>query len=57
MQLATPPDEDKTEQISQRLLELLSGKKLYLNPNLTRKELADALNVNEVLSQPYSTRS
>ena len=44
----TLPDEDTTEQISNQLLKILSEKKLYLNSNLTRRELAEELNVNEV---------
>lgn len=42
------PDGDRTAQISDQLQQLLTEKKLYLNPNLTRKELAEELNVNEV---------
>jgi len=44
----TLPDEDRTAQISEQLRQLISEKKLYLNPNLTRKELAEELHVNEV---------
>ncbi len=42
------PNKDKTSELSEQLRQLLSEKKLYLNPNLTRKELAEALNVSEV---------
>lgn len=42
------PDEDKIAQLSDQLRQLLAEKKLYLNPNLTRRELAEELNVSEV---------
>jgi AraC-like DNA-binding protein len=42
------PESKKTDQLSIRLQEILSEKKLYLNPNLSRKDLAEELGVNEV---------
>lgn len=44
----TLPEKDASEQLSHRLKEILAEKKLYLNPNLTRNDLAAELNVNEV---------
>jgi AraC-like DNA-binding protein len=44
----TLPEDDKTEVLTQKLKKLLAEKKLYLNPNLTRNDLAEELNVSEV---------
>ncbi len=44
----TLPEEESLTLKSQQLRQLLAEKKLYLNPNLTRRELADDLKVSEV---------
>ena len=44
----TLPEDDKIELLTQGLEELLVEKKLYLNPNLTRNDLAKELKVSEV---------